>query len=329
MNGWTVNEYGEPSDVLKVVEQSQPKVKVGEALIEVESAALNFFDILLCQGKYQEKPPFPFTIGAEVSGRVVQIPEGSSLKEGQRVLALPKLPSGGLAEFVAVNEGLIYPIPESMSWNEAASFFMTYHTSFYALHERGNLKDGDVLLVHAGAGGVGSAAIQLGKATGAYVIATAGGQEKTNICKELGADVVVDYTSEDFVQVVKEHTGGKGADVIFDPVGGHVFDRSRKCIGFDGRILVIGFAGGDIPSAPANHMLVKNYSVVGVHWGLFAKLKPEEVRKEHDRLLDLYEDRKIKPLIYREFAFDQVPSALDLLAQRKTWGKLVVNVKTN
>lgn len=203
---------------------------------------------------------------------------------------------------------------------------ITYHTAFYALHECGNIKEGDVLLVHAGAGGVGSAAIQLGKAAGAFVIATAGGEDKVNTCKDLGADVVIDYLSEDFVQIVKEHTNGRGADLIFDPVGGDVFDRSRKCISFAGRILVIGFAGGSIPTVPTNHLLIKNYSVVGVHWGLFAKLKPDQVMKNHNQLMALYEKELVKPIIYREFHFDEVPEALHLLAGRKTWGKLVVKL---
>jgi NADPH2:quinone reductase len=242
------------------------------------------------------------------------------------VLALPKLPNGGLAEFISVAESSVYPIPDSMSFDEAAALFITYHTSFYSLFNRAGLQEGEVLLVHAGAGGVGSAAIQLGKAAGAYVIATAGGEDKTEICKELGADVVIDYLKEDFVEIVKEETHGKGANVIFDPVGGNVFDRSRKCISFDGRILVIGFAGGEIPTIPANHVLIKNYSVVGVHWGLFNKLSPEKVFKEHEELMKLYEKGKIKPLIYRDYNFNEVPQALDLLATRKTWGKVIVKV---
>ncbi|MDN3016265.1 NADPH:quinone oxidoreductase family protein [Paenibacillus sp. BSR1-1] len=326
MKSWLVKELGEPSDVLRMENVENPERGENEVLIQVRSVALNFFDILLCQGKYQEKPPLPFSIGSEVSGIVVQVKEGSKFKEGQRVLALPQKPHGGLAEYVSVDEASVYPIPESMSWNEAASMFITYHTTYYALFNRANIQKGEVLLVHAGAGGVGSAAIQLGKAAGAYVIATAGGSEKTEICRQLGADVVIDYLTEDFVEVVKRETDGKGADVIYDPVGGDVFDRSRKCIAFDGRILVIGFAGGQIPSIPANHVLVKNYSVVGVHWGYFNRLYPEKVNQEHEELISLYEQGKIKPLIYKEFDFQDVPDALNLLATRKTWGKVVVKV---
>ncbi|OLS36183.1 NADPH:quinone oxidoreductase family protein [Bacillus sp. MRMR6] len=326
MKGWLVKELGEPKEVLQIEEMKNPELKGGEVLINVKAAALNFFDILLCQGKYQEKPPLPFTIGSEIAGVVVKTQEGSQLKEGQRVLALPKLPNGGLAEYVAVSESTVYPIAETMSWNEAAALFITYHTSYYSLYDRANLKSGEVLLVHAGAGGVGSAAIQLGKARGAFVIATAGGADKTQICKELGADIVIDYLTEDFVEAVKKATNGKGADVIFDPVGGNVFDRSRKCIAFDGRILVIGFAGGEIPSIPANHVLIKNYSIVGVHWGLMNRLTPEKVFKEHDEIMSLYEQGKIKPLIYKDYEFEDLPLALELLATRKTWGKVVVKL---
>ncbi|WP_174733066.1 NADPH:quinone oxidoreductase family protein [Mesobacillus harenae] len=326
MKSWLVKELGEPEEVLQIEKLESPVRHDKEVLIKVKAVALNFFDILLCQGKYQEKPPLPFTIGSEISGVVEEAAEGSRFKVGQRVLGLPKAPKGGLAEYVSLEESSVYPIPDSMSWKEAAALFITYHTSYYALFSRAGLKTGEVLLVHAGAGGVGSAAIQLGKAAGAYVIATAGGSEKTQICKELGADLVIDYLEEDFVEKVKKETGGKGADVIYDPVGGNVFDRSRKCIAFDGRILVIGFAGGEIPSIPANHVLIKNYSVVGVHWGLFNRLSPEKVIKEHEDLMSLYEQGKIKPLIYKEYEFEDVPEALNLLGSRKTWGKVIVKL---
>ena len=328
MKGWLVRELGEPNDVLKLEEDlDSPVVGENQILIKVEAAALNFFDILLCQGKYQSKPPLPFTIGSEVSGTVVKVNKNSEFQEGQRVLAQPTAPKGGLAEYIAVDEHKVYPIPDSMPWNEAAAMFVTYHTTYYSLHDRANLKKGEVLLVHAGAGGVGSAAIQLGKAAGAFVIATAGGAEKAEVCSELGADVVIDYLTEDFVEVVKKETDSKGADVIFDPVGGHVFDRSRKCIAFDGRILIIGFASGEIPSVSVNHILIKNYSVVGVHWGFYAKrTNQQEIVNKHNQIMKLYEEGKIKPLIYRDFNFTDVREALQLLGERKTWGKLVIKV---
>jgi NADPH:quinone reductase len=322
-----VSELGKPEEALKITKQEKPLRGDKEVLIRVKAVSLNFFDILLCQGKYQEKPELPFSLGSEISGLVVDAREDGPFKKGERVLALPGVHKGGLADYVSVPESTVFPIPETMSWSEAAAFFITYHTSYYALFNRAGLRKGEVLLVHAGAGGVGSAAIQLGKQAGAFVIATAGGPDKTSVCKELGADVVIDYNSEDFVEIVKKETGGKGANVIYDPVGGEVFDRSKKCIAFDGRILVIGFAGGTIPQIATNHVLVKNYSVVGVHWGLFHKLYPNEVEKEHAALMKLYEEGKIKPLLYNQYAFEQVPEALNLLSQRKTWGKVVVNME--
>lgn len=327
MKAWQVKRLADPEEALEIAEVEKPQLEDGKVIIKVEATALNFFDILLCQGKYQEKPPLPFTPGAEVSGTVVEVSNNSKFQVGDRVLAQPQMPNGGLADYVsAAEENSVYKIPETMDFKDAAAMYITYQTTYYALHYRAQIKQGEVLLVHAGAGGVGSAAIQLGKAAGAKVIATAGGPEKTNVCRELGADVVIDYLSEDFVEIVKKETNGRGADVIYDPVGGDTFDKSRKCIAFDGRLLVIGFAGGRIPEAPANHALVKNYSIVGVHWGYFKRLYPEGVVNIHEKLMQLYEAGKIKPLIYDEFPFEKVPEALNMLGSRKTYGKLIVKL---
>lgn len=323
MKTWFINEIGEPSDVMKLQRVPIPELSSGEVLVEMKAAALNFFDILQCQGKYQEKHEMPFTPGAEIAGIVAET-TGDTFSKGQRVLATPLLPNGGLAEWVTVKEADVFAIPDELSFSEAAAFFITYQTAYFALHRTGRIKAGDVLLVHAGSGGVGSAAIQLGKAVGAYVIATAGSDEKLEICKQLGADVVINYRTEDFIQIVKNETNGKGANIIFDPVGGDIFDQSRKCIAFEGRILIIGFAGGRIADAPTNHALIKNYSIVGVHFGLFRKLYPEEVKKAHDDLIELFEAGKIRPLIYNEYLFEEVPEALNHLEDRKTYGKLVV-----
>ncbi|AXF55358.1 NADPH:quinone oxidoreductase family protein [Salicibibacter kimchii] len=326
MQAWLVKELADPDQALSLEEVNKPENNEGHILIRTKAASLNFFDILLCQGKYQEKPPLPFTPGAEIAGIVEAVGDGSHYQVGQKVLARPPLPNGGLAEWVSVSENEVFSVPESMSFHEAAAMYITYQTAYYALHHRGNVKKDEVILIHAGSGGVGSAAIQLGKAAGARVIATAGGTEKVQICKELGADVAIDYLTDDFVDIVKQETNGKGADIIYDPVGSDTFDRSRKCIAFAGRLLVIGFAGGRIPEAPVNHALVKNYSIVGVHWGYFARLYEEEMISIHDTLCSLYEEGKIKPLIYKNFSFEEVPHALNLLGDRKTYGKLVVDV---
>jgi NADPH2:quinone reductase len=209
---------------------------------------------------------------------------------------------------------------------DAAALFITYHTGHCALYRRARLQPGEVLLVHAGAGGVGSAAIQLGKAAGATVIATAGGPAKVAVCKEVGADLAVDYLTEDFVQVVKAATDGRGADVIYDSVGGEVFDRSRRCIAWEGRLLVIGFAGGPIAQLPTNHVLLKNYSVIGVYAGEYHNVQPAVLRDAHAALLRLYARGAIRPLVREQGAFADAPAALARLADRRTVGKVVVRM---
>ncbi|WP_010530160.1 NADPH:quinone oxidoreductase family protein [Lentibacillus jeotgali] len=324
MRSWKITRLGDPKDALELKECPRPKVESDKVLLEVDACSLNFFDILLCQGKYQEKPPIPFTPGSEVSGVIRDVGDGCQLKIGQRVIATPGKPEGGLSEWISVPEESVYVISDSVTAGEAAGMFITYQTSYYALYYRASLQKGEVLLVHAGAGGVGSAAIQLGKSRGAKVIATAGGSDKVQICKNMGADIAIDYRSDDFVDIVKKETDGRGADVIYDPVGADVFDLSRKCIAFDGRLLVIGFAGGRIPEAPVNHALIKNYSIVGVHWGLYRKFYPEKIKEIHNNLIQLYEDGAIRPLIYHNYDFTEVPNALEVLTDRKTYGKLIV-----
>ncbi len=323
MQAWRVHELGDPAAVLRLEEVEALLPGPGEVLVEVRATALNFFDILLCQGTYQEKPPLPFTPGAEVSGTVAAVGDGVDLAVGQRVIALPPLPQGGYAQQVVAPAANTFPVPDAMSFEEAAAFFVVYQTGYFALHRRARLVTGETVLVHAGAGGVGSAAIQLAGAAGAHVIATAGGAEKAEVCRHLGAEVAIDYGTEDFVEIVKRETKGRGADVIFDPVGGDIFDRSRRCIAFEGRLVVIGFAGGRVAEAPTNHVLVKNYSVVGLHWGLYNTLMPHLIVKAHGELMRLYEEGRVKPLIYRAVPFAEIPAALDLIASRATWGKLV------
>jgi NADPH:quinone reductase len=324
MRAWQVQRLGDPEQALRLVEVDEPTPGSGEVVIEVEAAALNFFDILLCRGEYQERPELPFTPGGEVSGTVSGVGEGAGMQVGQRVIATPPLPRGGYAERVAVPASSVFPIPESIPFEKAAALPITYQTAHVALHHRAQLEAGETVLVHAGAGGVGSAAIQLARAAGARVIATAGGAKKIEVCEKLGAEVSVDYREENFIEIVKEVTEGRGADVVFDPVGGDTFDGSRRCVAFEGRILVIGFAGGRIAEAPTNHVLVKNYSVVGVHWGLYARVMPELVRRTHDELVSLYEGGKLDPLIFETMPFERLPDALKLLGSRGTYGKIII-----
>ncbi|WP_027962949.1 NADPH:quinone oxidoreductase family protein [Halalkalibacillus halophilus] len=324
MNTWQVTKLGEPSEALEMKSLEIDSLKPGEVLVNVKAFSLNFFDILQCQGNYQEKPELPFTPGAEAAGIVEEVTSSSSFEVGDRVLITPQLPNGGFSKHVVVKEEDVFPISKQLSYSKAAAMFITYHTAYYALKNRAQLMANETILVHAGSGGVGSAAIQIAKAMGAKVIATAGGEEKTKICSDLGADYVINYREQAFEKIVKELTDHKGTDVIFDPVGGDVFHKSRKCINFSGRILLIGFAGGDMQEAPMNHALIKNYSIVGVHFGYYRKLFPEEVRKAHQELMQLLDQELLDPLIYHAFHFEEVPEALEQLQTRKTWGKVVV-----
>jgi NADPH2:quinone reductase len=324
VRAWRVHELGEPEAVLRLDDVEVPVVGPGEVTIDVAAASLNFPDVLMCRGEYQVKPPLPFTPGAEVAGLVTTVGEGVDPGfVGRRVLAIPAFGHGGFTEQTLAPVGGVFLIPESLGWHAAAALHVTYQTGHLALHRRAELRAGETLLVHAGAGGVGSAAIQLGRAAGARVIATAGGAEKVQVCRDLGADLVIDYRAGDFVEAVKDATHGRGADVIYDSVGGDTFDRSRKCIAFEGRILVIGFAGGRIADAPTNHALIKNYSIVGVHWGLYNVYQPERIRDTHTELMRLHAEGLIDPLVSRIVAMDEVPIALGQLASRGTWGKLV------
>jgi NADPH2:quinone reductase len=316
MRAWRVHELGDPSQVMSLDEVEQPTPGEGQVLVKVRAAALNFFDGLMIQGLYQEKPSLPFTPGSELCGEVVET--------GQRVIGSPSGGPGAFAEYVLMDARAAFPAPEGLSDEKAASLYLTYQTGWVGLHRRAGIQAGDWVLVHAGAGGVGSAAIQLAKAAGARVIATAGGARKVEVCRELGADHAVDYTSEDFVPVVKEVTGGHGADIVYDPVGGDVFDRSRKCIAFEGRLLVVGFTSGRIPEAPANHLLVKNYSVVGLHWGLYRKHDPALFGMVHEELTRLVDEGRIDPLVSQALPLAEAPAALTALADRGTVGKVVL-----
>jgi NADPH2:quinone reductase len=316
MRAWRVHELGDPLKVMSFDEVEQPTPGEGQVLVKVRAAALNFPDVLMAMGTYQEKPPLPYTPGVELCGEIVET--------GQRVIGSPSNGPGAFAEYALMDTANAWPVPDGMTDEKAASLYLTYQTGYVGLHRRANLQPGEWLLVHAGAGGVGTAAIQLGKAAGAKVIATAGGPRKVEVCRDLGADHVIDYTADDFVPIVKEVTGGHGADVIYDPVGGDVFDKSRKCIAFEGRLVVVGFTSGRIPDAPANHLLVKNYSVVGLHWGLYRKHDPAVFGQVHDQLTRLVEQGSIDPLVGEVLPLDQAPQALAKLADRSTVGKVVL-----
>lgn len=328
MKAWLVEKNGDPHDVLAWQDTPDLDVRAGMVKVKVLAAALNFPDILLCQGRYQVTPSMPFTPGLEICGEVVEVGPGvSRWKIGDRVCGAPHSDAGaggGYAEYALMDAAGIFAVPTGMPAEEAAGYVVTYQTSWVSLHIRGQIAPGDVVLVHAGAGGVGSSAIQIAKAAGATVIATAGGPDKARILTELGADIAVDYLTEDFVQVVKDATGGRGADIIYDPVGGDIYDKSTKCVAFEGRILIIGFTSGRFAQAATNHVLVKNYSVVGVHWGFYRQKRPEVIPQADSALSELYAAGKIKPYISRVYKMSQLREALVDLGGRRTTGKVVV-----
>jgi NADPH:quinone reductase len=325
MRAWQVQENGEPEDVLTLVDREVPTPGPGEVLVRVSAAPVNFPDALLCRGTYQVRPPLPFTPGVELCGEVVELGEGvESPVVGDRVIGSPDLPIGAFGELTIMSAKAALPAPPALDDAEASSLFIGYQTSWFALHRRTAIQPGETLLVHAAAGGVGSAAVQLGKAAGARVIGVVGGEGKVHVAKELGADLVVDRHREDFVEVVKDATDGRGADVIYDPVGGEAYNRSTKCIAFEGRILVIGFASGDIPTAALNHALIKNYAIVGLHWGLYNHHDPAAVRRCHDELTRLTETGAVKPLVSERVPLEGAADAVQRVADGKTVGRVVV-----
>ncbi|MFI7575697.1 NADPH:quinone oxidoreductase family protein [Micromonospora sp. NPDC049497] len=324
MKAWRVAELGEPRDVLRLVDVADPEPGPGQLVVKVLACPANFPDVLMCRGEYQVKPELPFTPGVELCGEVVALGESvDGFAVGDRVLGGAVLPFGGFGEFALLNAATTFPAPAALDDAEAASLYIGYQTGWFGLHRRAGLRAGETLLVHAAAGGVGSAAVQLGKAAGARVIGVVGGPEKMAVARALGADVVVDRREEDFVEVVRAETGGQGADVVYDPVGGETYQRSTKCIAFEGRILVVGFAGGQIQSAALNHALVKNYSIVGLHWGLYHRYDPAAVAECHRALSALAAQGAVRPLVSQRLALEEVADGVQELADGVTVGRVV------
>ena len=322
MKAWQVTEWCEPEGMhWNEVPLTEPAA--GHVRIRSHAAALNFFDILQVQGKYQVKPPFPFTPGAEVAGVIDAVGPGvDNFEVGDRVLAMPQL--GAFAEQVISAADRTFAIPASMPFEQAAAFPIVYQTSWCALVTRGAVKEGETLLVHAGASGVGMSAIQIGKSLGATVIATAGTQEKVDFAIATGSDHAVNYSDPAWVDKVKELTGGRGVDVIYDPVGGDIFDLSNKVIAPGGRHLVIGFASGRIPALAANRALLKNMSLVGVFWGGWVAGNATYMQDTHESLMNWYKAGWINPRVESTYPLAELPRALRDLANRKILGKAVV-----
>jgi len=323
MRAIVVEKLTEP-EALEVAKVPEPRPAPGELVIAVRAAGCNFSDILIVKGEYQVKPALPFTPGGEIAGVVRAVGEGApGFAVGDRVLAYPG--RGGFAELAAVPVASAIRMPAGLSFEAGAALPIMYGTSYCALVDRARLQPGENLLVHAAAGGVGLAAVQIGKALGARVIATAGGREKVDVALRNGAVEAIDYRAEDFAARVLDLTDGRGADVIYDPVGGDVFDRSLKCIAWNGRLLVIGFASGRIPELRANRILLKNIAVVGLNWGGHMEKDPERVREVLRALFELHAARKIQPVVFKRYSLDEVPRALSELGSRRTYGKLVIN----
>ena len=319
-------EYGDPETLTLDTDAPVPEPGTGEVAIDVAAAGLNYADTLMVAGSYQATPGLPFAPGLEVAGTVRALGDGvTGLELGQRVLAI--LDAGGFAEVAVAPAGDVFPIPDAMDMATAAGFPITYGTAHGALVWRAQLKRSETLLVHGAAGGAGLAAVEVGKALGARVIATAGGPEKTAIAADHGADHTIDYKAQDIRQTVKDLTHGQGADVVFDPVGGEVFDASMRCIAWCGRIVVIGFASGTVPQPKANHLLVKNVSVMGLYWGSYRARAPELMRRQFEDLFAWYRSGYLHPLISRSYPLEHAAQALADLKNRKATGKLVLEVQ--
>ncbi|KAI8993424.1 hypothetical protein BDB01DRAFT_776265 [Pilobolus umbonatus] len=321
MKAIVVNKWLKGPEELEVSNIDLPAApKKGELQIQVKATGLNFFDTLMIQGKYQIKPPFPFIPGGEFSGIVLQttVPQ---FKVGDRVFGS----GNAFAEVVNVSAVNVLPIPKNFSYEQAAGLFITYPTSYAALVLRAQLKAGEYCLVHAAAGGVGIAAVQIAKALGAVVIATGGSTEKLEIAKKYGADFAINYRDKDWTDQVKKITKGHGADVVYDPVG--LVEQSTKCTAWNGRILVIGFAQGTIEKIPANRLLLKNISAVGLHWGAYVKNEPERIPEVWNGLFSLFESGKIKPALYEKvFNLNTISEGLKAINNRTSYAKVIARV---
>lgn len=315
-------KYGPPSE-LQLLETPKPIIAKNQILVKVHACSVNFPDTLIIRGLYQFKPEPPFSPGSDISGVVVEV--GEEVKHyavGDEVIGMS--PWGGFAEFAAIDEHFAMPKPKEIPFDKAACFLYTYSTSLYALQERAQIKEGESLLILGASGGVGLAAVELGKLLGAKVIAAASTDEKLALCKNSGADELVNYNTEDLKTKVKELTGGKGVDVILDPVGASYANPAIRTMAWGGRYLVVGFAAGEIPKIPLNLALLKGCSIVGVFLGSFAMRFPKEANRLKQQLVDLYKAGKVDPHIHKSFSLENAPEAIQLMMDRKAMGKLVV-----
>jgi NADPH2:quinone reductase len=321
VRAWRLWELGDPAERLRLEEVDEPVAGPGDLVVDVEAVGLSFPDVLMCQGRYQNRTPIPFTPGGETVGRVVAVGAGvARFAPGDRVMGL----GGGLAERVVLRSAAAVGVPEGIAPSTAAALPVNYGTTWHALHDRGHLRTGETLLVLGAAGGTGSAAVQLGLAAGARVVAVAGGPDKVAACRELGAHVVLDHRSfagpDDLVALVRAEGG---ADLVYDPVGGDLAQAARRCLNWEGRYLVIGFVAG-IPDFPLNHVLLKSYDVVGVHWGASLGRDPSSFTRQMGEVLALARTGLVDPPLWGPRPFDGGAEALQALADREVLGKAVV-----
>ena len=325
MKALVCHSYGPPENlVLEELPDLAPDA--GQVVVEVYAASLNFPDTLQIQGKYQFQPPMPFTPGSEVGGIIRAIGNGiKGFQVGDRVMATPSI--GGMAEQVAVTPAGLRRIPENMDFKTAAGFAMVYTTSYHALKQRAQLKPGETLLVLGASGGVGMAAVELGKLMGARVIAAASSDEKLEFVSQADPDELLNYGDGDLKEQVKALTDDKGADVIYDPVGGNLFDQATRCINWNGRILVVGFASGRIPEYKANLALLKGASMVGVFVGRFRKEEPQAYEENFVELLEMFRAGKLKPIISQTFTLEDYVSAFSVFTERRAMGKVILEIR--
>lgn len=323
MRAWRAGTLGYPWEVLEAANVPPPRPGAGAVRVRVEATDLNFADILQCRGTYQVKRSTPFTPGMTATGIVEEAAADVELQVGQRIVGPTVDGAGGFAEQALLLAQQSHRVPSGIDPVAAMAMHITYGTAWVALHHRARLRPGETVLVLAAAGGVGTAAVQLAHAHRCWVAAAAGGAEKVRIAQRLGADLAIDYQADDLYSRVMDATDGRGVDVVFDPVGGATFASARRLVAWEGRLLVIGFASGDIPTAPANHVLVKNYAVVGVHMGGYRQRQPALLRRCYEDLHQRLLAGAITPLVSETIAFEEIPAALRRLAERKTVGRVV------
>lgn len=324
MKAVVCKEHGMADKLELVNDWAAPELGEHDVLIDVKAAGLNFPDVLTIQGKYQMQPDMPFVPGGECSGVVAAVgAKVSRFKVGDKVISMGG--TGAFCEQIAVNEHGTFPMPEALSFEQAAGISITYFTSYHALKQRADIQPGETLLVLGAAGGVGTTAIELGKLMGAKVIAAASSAEKLELCKSLGADEVINYSEENLKDRIKELTGGKGVDVVYDPVGGDYAEPAIRGMAWNGRYLVIGFASGPIPEIPLNLALLKGCSIVGVFWGRFTAEEPAVNLKNIEELWALFEEKKIKPVVTDSFPVEQYEAAFDCMVERRARGKVIIN----